>query len=122
MSRKLTTGLGTGDAVGEAGIHSSGRLETLADRIDIGDLHNEADGFIRANDFIDFAADSSGSMDHDKALQAIEDGVTLGARLARQADGDPIQVVTANDAYGACRFYFIGPVAEVAARLKKLIA
>lgn len=122
MSRELHKGLGSGKAVGRSGIGNPGSLEALADRIDIADLHEEADGFIRANDLIETVMDNSGGCNTDDVLQAVEDAVELGARLARQADGDPIQMVTANDDHGVCRFYFIGPVSEVKARLKRLVA
>lgn len=102
-------------------IRNPGSLEALADQIDTFDLHNAADGFIRANDFIEYASNNSTGLDSDKVLQAIEDGIRAGASLVIEAGGRPIQMVTANDAYGACRFYFIGSVKEVAERLKKLL-
>jgi hypothetical protein len=121
MSRDATPGVGGMDVPPRLKVRNSGRLELLADEVDIGEMHDKADGFIRANEFIEGVSDNSGGMDPDKCLQAVEDGVALGVRLALRAKGRPIQVVTANDAYGACRFYFIGTVAEVARKFKGLV-
>ena len=136
MSRREIATKGMGGPKVEDRINVSPKLEALADDVDIAALHDAADGFIRANDFIEAASDNAqGNLNSDVVLQAIEDGIALGARLARAAGvdglfdtgmsvakrkGRPIQMVTANDAYGVCRFYFIGTVNEVAARLKAL--
>ena len=91
MGRKNHGGTpGIGGSGGNDGINCSGRLEVLADGIQIGDMHEAADGFIRANELIEGMMDDTGNYDSDEILQVTEDAISLGARLARTANGRAI--------------------------------